>query len=91
MHSLSNRGSFPFRLPLSWLVNPLSGNTTDRRAVCGRTARTVRRGERPGTQPVFPTPILTVAPLGLKTQRLIVFVVKALPFLDPSSIFVSLN
>ncbi len=37
-------------------VNPPRGKTTDRRAVCGRTACTVRREGRPG-QPVFPTPI----------------------------------
>ena len=28
---------------MSWNVNPLRGKTTNRRAVCGRSARTVRR------------------------------------------------
>lgn len=28
---------------MSWKVNPLRGKTTNRRAVCGRSARTVRR------------------------------------------------
>jgi hypothetical protein len=60
MHSLSNRGSFPFRLPLSWLVNPLSGNTTDRRAVCGRTARTVRRGGETGNSTGLSYPYIDV-------------------------------
>ena len=31
--------------------------TTDRRAVCGKTARPVRRGVEPGMQPVLPTSI----------------------------------
>ena len=35
-------------------VNPLEGKTTDRRAVCGRTARTVRREGRPGNRPFLP-------------------------------------
>ncbi len=38
-------------------VNPRRGKTTDRRAVCGRTARTVQREGRLDTQPVFPAPI----------------------------------
>ena len=38
-------GSSLWKRP-GWLnVNPRGGKTTDRRAVCGRTARTVRRGE----------------------------------------------
>ena len=37
-------------------VNPLAGDTIDRRAVCGRSARTVRREGEPG-QPALPTPI----------------------------------
>jgi hypothetical protein len=36
-------------------VNPYPGNTTDRRAVCGRSACTVRRE---GEQFALPTPIL---------------------------------
>jgi len=59
----AERGSSPSGLPLQWLVNPLRGKTTNWRAVCGRTARTVRRGERPGTQPVFPTPITNGRPI----------------------------
>ena len=30
---------------MRWPVNPLRGKTTDWRAVCGKSARTVRRGE----------------------------------------------
>ena len=37
-------------------VNPLRGKTINWRAVCGRTARTVRRGERQ-SQADVPTPI----------------------------------
>ncbi len=42
-------------LPILVTLNPLPG-TTNRRAVCGRTARTVRREGSPA-QPDFPTPI----------------------------------
>jgi hypothetical protein len=42
----------PMRRP----ANPRGGKTTDWRAVCGKSARTVRRGEEPG-QPALPTPI----------------------------------
>ena len=34
-------------------VNPLGGDTINRRAVCGRTACTVRRGE--GPKPIGPS------------------------------------
>ena len=44
----------PMRRP----VGPLAGKTTDWRAVCGRTARPVRREGTLGTQPGFPTSIL---------------------------------
>ncbi len=51
------KGRSTCQLPLSSPVNPLRGKTIDRRAVCGRTARTVRRGGGLGTQPGFLTPI----------------------------------
>src|SRR5512143_4154959 len=47
--------SKPTRRP----VNPLGGNTINRRAVCGRPACTVRRGE--GPKPIGPSyPILWI-------------------------------
>ena len=39
--------SFGSRIRVLWRANPLRGKTTDRRAVCGRSACTVRRGEEP--------------------------------------------
>lgn len=41
------------------LCSPLEGKTTDWRAVCGRSACTVRREGAPA-QPVLPTPIVGV-------------------------------
>src|SRR5271157_1489062 len=38
---------------MTWPVNPLRGKTTDRRAVCGKSACTVRRGE--GPKPIGPS------------------------------------
>ena len=56
-HTLQGTGSTAWRWPMPWPVSPLGGNTTNWRAVCGRSARTVRREGRPA-QPVFPTPIV---------------------------------
>src|SRR3954470_13402057 len=40
---------------MRWPVNPLRGKTTDWRAVCGRSACTVRRGEGPNSiSPSYP-------------------------------------
>ena len=50
-------GCSPCAKPTRWRVNLIE--PTNRRAVCGRSARTVRRGEGPGTQPVLPTPIVS--------------------------------
>ncbi len=41
--TLLSTGCIPWRLPMAWSVNPRRGKTTNWRAVCGRTARTVRR------------------------------------------------
>src|SRR4051812_47433641 len=42
---------------MRWPVNPLRGKTTDWRAVCGRSACTVRRGEGPNSiKPSYPYP-----------------------------------
>jgi len=41
--SSSSMGGFPWCLPIAWSVNPLRGDTTNRRAGCGRSARPVRR------------------------------------------------
>src|SRR5437016_1813210 len=38
---------------MHWPFNPLGGKTINRRAVCGRSARTVRRGE--GSNPIGPS------------------------------------
>ena len=54
---LSNSGSVPVHRLCFDLSVLYSGKTINRRAVCGRSARTVRRGGRPGIQPVFLTPI----------------------------------
>ncbi len=41
--SSPSEGSSVWRRPMSWPVNSLGGKTIDRRAGCGRSARTVRR------------------------------------------------
>jgi hypothetical protein len=43
--SLPNRGCTACEQPMRRRVNPLRGKTTNRRAVCGKSACTVRRGE----------------------------------------------
>ena len=50
-------GCFLWSQPIASPANPRRGNTTNRRAVCGKSARTVRRGGSPGTQPGFLTSI----------------------------------
>ena len=55
--SLSNSGFVPVHSLCFDLSVLYPGNTINRRAVCGRSACTVRRGGRPGIQPVFLTPI----------------------------------
>jgi len=55
--TLRIRGCSPWQQPMKRSVSPVAGKTPNWRAVCGRTARTVRRGEGPGNQPVLPTPI----------------------------------
>ena len=61
--SLPPVGCFPYAQPTLRPVSPLGGKTTDWRAVCGRSARTVRRGEGPGIQPVLPTSIPVSLPV----------------------------
>jgi hypothetical protein len=48
-------------------VNPLGGKTTDWRAVCGKSACTVRREGGP-RQPALPTPIVWDAPASSSTR-----------------------
>ena len=57
MPSSPPKGCSPHSQPMRRPANPLRGKTTDRRAVCGKSARTVRRGEGPGKQLALPTPI----------------------------------
>jgi hypothetical protein len=49
-----NRGSFPYKRPMRQRVSPYEGDTTDRRAVCGRPARTVRREGEPDNRLSLP-------------------------------------
>ena len=51
--SSPRRGSSVWNEPTLRPVNPLGGETINRRAVCGRSARTVRRGE--GPNPIGPS------------------------------------
>src|SRR5271157_3295418 len=47
---------------MTWPVNPLRGKTTDWRAVCGKSACTVRRGEGPNSiGPSYPYQCLSFA------------------------------
>ena len=55
--SFRSVGCSPLSQPTSLSVNPPRGKTTDRRAVCGRSARTVRRGEELGNQFFLPLSI----------------------------------
>jgi len=45
MSSLPDAGCTACKEPMRWFVNPLGGKTTDWKAVCGRSACTVWRGE----------------------------------------------
>jgi hypothetical protein len=54
MPSSPSRGSSVWRRPMPWPVNPLGGKTINRRAVCGRSACTVRREGRPNAGPSLP-------------------------------------
>jgi hypothetical protein len=56
---------------MRWPVNPLGGKTINRRAVCGRTACTVRREGAP-RQPALPTPIVPDALRRLRTPSRLV-------------------
>ncbi len=57
MPSLSSVGCFPLSPPMSRLVNPRPGKTTNWKAGCGRSACPVwREGER--NQSPLPTPIV---------------------------------
>src|SRR3954471_12452132 len=53
MPSSPGMGSSVWSEPTPRPVNPLGGDTINRRAVCGRTACTVRRGE--GPKPIGPS------------------------------------
>src|SRR5712671_5699244 len=53
MHTLPNLVCSAWNRPMTWSVSPLRGKTTDWRAGCGRSARTVRREE--GTKPIVPS------------------------------------
>ena len=44
--SLPRKGTSPWKRPFGWRVNPLEGQTIDRRAGCGRSASPVRREGR---------------------------------------------
>jgi hypothetical protein len=56
---LPSMGSSACSEPTHWPVSPLVGKTTNWRAVCGRSARTVRREGEAGTP--LPTPISMTA------------------------------
>jgi hypothetical protein len=62
MITLRKRVSLVCGRPTIVSDNPIR-DTTDRRAVCGKTARTVRREGSPA-QPDFPTPIVRLATSG---------------------------
>src|SRR4051794_12696192 len=53
MPSSPSMGFSVWSKPTPRPVNPLGGDTINRRAVCGRTACTVRRGE--GPKPIGPS------------------------------------
>ena len=67
--SLPRMGSSRWSMPMLTIVSLFEG-LTDRRAVCGKTARTVRREGRCPMTGTFPTPIVEVGPSGRRSRTM---------------------